>query len=177
MSDTNQAPDVEALIDDIVTAARLTQFYDDPRFKPLAEQHWRAVDIARKTISTRTKNIVALCRHNADALEKLKVATDELQNIAQANPRKWDKEVRDQFQEWAQNRARHALASIEAMSDLAKRLRGMADGSGGGINFTKDAEYVEQLEAEIARLKAEIARLNGLILEWQLLRAKEVYGK
>jgi hypothetical protein len=34
----------------------------------------------------------------------------ELQNIANANPRKWDEEVRDQFQQWAQNRARAAIA-------------------------------------------------------------------
>jgi hypothetical protein len=34
----------------------------------------------------------------------------ELQNIANANPREWDAEVRDQFQQWAQNRARAAIA-------------------------------------------------------------------
>ncbi len=34
----------------------------------------------------------------------------ELQNIANADPRKWDAEVRDQFQQWAQNRARAAIA-------------------------------------------------------------------
>ena len=35
----------------------------------------------------------------------------ELEVIAVADPSKWDKEVRDQFQQWAQNRARHAIAS------------------------------------------------------------------
>ncbi|MFN8994323.1 MAG: hypothetical protein ACK5X3_11770, partial [Pseudomonadota bacterium] len=34
----------------------------------------------------------------------------ELQNIANADPRKWDEETRDQFQQWAQNRARVAIA-------------------------------------------------------------------
>ena len=36
-----------------------------------------------------------------------------LKNIADAEPRKWEEEVRDQFQEWAQNRARHAIANAE----------------------------------------------------------------
>ena len=35
---------------------------------------------------------------------------DELQNIANANPREWDESTRDQFQQWAQNRARAAIA-------------------------------------------------------------------
>ena len=34
----------------------------------------------------------------------------ELQNIANANPRTWHEETRDQFQQWAQNRARAAIA-------------------------------------------------------------------
>lgn len=34
----------------------------------------------------------------------------ELENIANANPRLWDVEVRDQFQQWAQSRARAAIA-------------------------------------------------------------------
>lgn len=34
----------------------------------------------------------------------------ELQNIANANPSTWDAETRDQFQLWAQNRARSAIA-------------------------------------------------------------------
>jgi hypothetical protein len=34
----------------------------------------------------------------------------ELQNIANANPSSWDEETRDQFQQWAQNRARAAIA-------------------------------------------------------------------
>lgn len=34
----------------------------------------------------------------------------ELQNIANAKPETWDEETRDQFQQWAQNRARAAIA-------------------------------------------------------------------
>lgn len=37
---------------------------------------------------------------------------EELRAIAQANPAKWDTEFRGQFREWAQNRARHALAAL-----------------------------------------------------------------
>jgi hypothetical protein len=37
----------------------------------------------------------------------------ELRNIATANPRHWDEETRDQFQEWAQNRARAAIAKVQ----------------------------------------------------------------
>lgn len=33
----------------------------------------------------------------------------ELRNIADADPSKWDEEVRGQFQEWAQSRARAAI--------------------------------------------------------------------
>ena len=34
----------------------------------------------------------------------------ELQNIANAKPSGWDEEMRDQFREWAQSRARAAIA-------------------------------------------------------------------
>ena len=37
----------------------------------------------------------------------------ELRNIASANPREWDEEMRDQFQQWAQSRARHTIAKAE----------------------------------------------------------------
>ena len=33
----------------------------------------------------------------------------ELRNIAKANPREWGEEMRDQFQQWAQSRARHTI--------------------------------------------------------------------
>lgn len=37
----------------------------------------------------------------------------ELENIANANPSTWEEDVRDQFQQWAQNRARLAIAKVE----------------------------------------------------------------
>ena len=37
----------------------------------------------------------------------------ELRNIAKANPREWGEEMRDQFQQWAQSRARHTIAKAE----------------------------------------------------------------
>ena len=37
----------------------------------------------------------------------------ELQNIANAVPSEWEEDMRDQFQQWAQNRARAALAKSE----------------------------------------------------------------
>lgn len=36
--------------------------------------------------------------------------TQTLKGIAEADPRTWDPEMRDQFQQWAQSRARAALA-------------------------------------------------------------------
>lgn len=46
----------------------------------------------------------------ADIVDEL---VEELKNIANANPAKWDEDTRDQFQQWAQNRARVALAKLE----------------------------------------------------------------
>ncbi len=43
----------------------------------------------------------------------------ELENIANAKPGEWDADVRDQFREWAQNRARQALTPAP---DHAKEL-------------------------------------------------------
>ena len=40
----------------------------------------------------------------------------ELQNIANANPRTWHEETRDQFQQWAQSRARAAIAKATGES-------------------------------------------------------------
>lgn len=37
----------------------------------------------------------------------------ELKNIADANPSTWEPDVRDQFRQWAQNRARTAIAKAE----------------------------------------------------------------
>lgn len=59
-------PDVWGLVDDIVTAARLTQFYEDPRYKPWSEQTWKAVDTARRTISTKRKLLTSLAAQLAE---------------------------------------------------------------------------------------------------------------
>ena len=39
---------------------------------------------------------------------------DELTNIANADPRKWHEDMRDEFQAWAQSRAKEALAELDA---------------------------------------------------------------
>jgi hypothetical protein len=46
----------------------------------------------------------------------MKAAPDllaELRNIAYADTSKWDADMRDQFREWAQSRARAAIAKVE----------------------------------------------------------------
>jgi hypothetical protein len=48
--------------------------------------------------------------------ERVEALEIELENIANANPKKWDEDVRDQFQEWAQNRARHTLAKVRSIA-------------------------------------------------------------
>lgn len=60
----------------------------EPRFSPLFPEE------------------VTTLREAAAALEWLR---KELENIANANPRIWPEETRDQFQQWAQSRARAAL--------------------------------------------------------------------
>ena len=45
---------------------------------------------------------------------RLAEACDELRNIANAQPSKWEPDMADQFQSWAQSRARHTLARIDA---------------------------------------------------------------
>lgn len=50
--------------------------------------------------------LIAELFNNAPALI---AAYETLHGIANANPADWDEEVRDQFQEWAQSRARAAM--------------------------------------------------------------------
>jgi chromatin segregation and condensation protein Rec8/ScpA/Scc1 (kleisin family) len=38
----------------------------------------------------------------------------ELRNIADADPSTWEPDVRDQFRQWAQNRARTAIAKAKS---------------------------------------------------------------
>jgi len=47
--------------------------------------------------------------HAANAYPRL---VKELQNIANADPSKWDDDMRDQFREWAQNRANSLLHDL-----------------------------------------------------------------
>jgi hypothetical protein len=51
---------------------------------------------------------------NANVLAAAPDLLAELRNIAAADPSKWDEEVRHQFREWAQSRARAAIAKAEA---------------------------------------------------------------
>ncbi len=52
----------------------------------------------------KVRDMVMLCQ---DEIKRLR---SELENIAKAKPSEWG-EMSDQFQAWAQNRARHALAN------------------------------------------------------------------
>ena len=52
-------------------------------------------------------------RANARLIASAPELLAELQNIANADPRNWNEEMRDQFQQWAQNRARAAIAKAE----------------------------------------------------------------
>lgn len=57
----------------------------------------RAPEAAPPNIDARTERLLA-----------------ELENIANVEPAQWDADVRDQFQPWAQNRARSAVAAFKA---------------------------------------------------------------
>jgi hypothetical protein len=52
-----------------------------------------------------------------EAVDNVVALRAELQNIADAKPHTWDAEVRDQFQEWAQSRARAALAALASAKE------------------------------------------------------------
>ena len=45
---------------------------------------------------------------------KVRHLLDVLESIANADPRKWEPDMRDQFQQWAQNRARHTIEKVGA---------------------------------------------------------------
>lgn len=68
------------------------------------------------TLANGSRQLVASVAVGADAPANRRLiaaAPDllaELQNIARAEPETWDEETRDQFQQWAQNRARAAIA-------------------------------------------------------------------
>jgi hypothetical protein len=56
------------------------------------------------------EGISVIGRADAQLIEAAPDLLAELQNIANAKPKDWDPEVRGQFMEWAQNRARAAIA-------------------------------------------------------------------
>lgn len=61
--------------------------------------------------------VIAVCRYREDAAEIARRCrahdqlAETLKGIATASPSTWDEDVRDQFREWAQSRARAALAA------------------------------------------------------------------
>lgn len=59
---------------------------------------------------TRLRAALDAANARADAMA---TAVAELRNIRDAVPSKWDESQRDQFQQWAQNRARYTLAAID----------------------------------------------------------------
>lgn len=62
-------------------------------------------------VDAMNETICNLDRDLARVSAERDAAVSELQAIANADPSKWEKDVRDQFQLWAQNRARTAIAA------------------------------------------------------------------
>lgn len=67
--------------------------------------HWCCHAAERSLAVGRMQNDLAVER------EKVRVLRDQLQHIADAKPSTWG-DMSDQFQPWAQNRARSALAAL-----------------------------------------------------------------
>lgn len=82
-----------------------------PRYTTVIETDWEYEDAENREICE-----MPLHHHdeeneaNANLIAAGPVLYAELQNIANADPTKWDEDTRDQFQQWAQSRARAALA-------------------------------------------------------------------
>ena len=69
---------------------------------------------AEERLLEKAKQIGSL-NHDLEAAEaQVAALTAELENIANAKPSTWEADVRDQFQPWAQNRARDAIAKLGA---------------------------------------------------------------
>ena len=80
------------------------------------EQHARDSAELRRLCEARDQYKNEVTRLKAcltEAVDNVVSLRAELQNIADAKPNTWDAEVRDQFREWAQSRARAALAAIK----------------------------------------------------------------
>lgn len=78
LADRPEVMEIVDLVDDIVTAARLTQFYEDPIHKPWCEQVWRSVDTARRTIATRRKRLESLAAQLAQRDERFQKVADHI---------------------------------------------------------------------------------------------------
>lgn len=61
---------------------------------------------------THDQNLDRIADAWAEKEEAMREAIKELQNIANAKPAEWG-EMSDEFQPWAQNRAKHTLAKLE----------------------------------------------------------------
>ena len=59
------------------------------------------------------RDIADLWRQLSSAMKRVARLENELRVIGYAEPQKWDADLRDQFMEWAQSRARFALAAKE----------------------------------------------------------------
>lgn len=70
----------------------------------------RKMEARARLIAAADPDTIAALLADYDRLQR------ELEFIAYANPSRWDADMRDQFQEWAQNRARAALADGEAQA-------------------------------------------------------------
>jgi hypothetical protein len=87
---------------------------DLPTMSMGAWTDWHAVvmddpEEAVSVLREQDQAIERLTAENAALRKDAERLRGELANIANAKPHKWDEEVRDQFQQWAQNRARAAM--------------------------------------------------------------------
>lgn len=75
---------------------------------------------APNQIGYSAKKIATLSATNFEANARLIAAAPdllaELHRIVDANPRLWDEDMRDQFEQWAKNRARAAIAKVEGVN-------------------------------------------------------------
>lgn len=69
---------------------------------------------ARLDLPAHDPDVEATREANAHLIASAPDLLAELENIANADPRQWHEETRDQFQQWAQNRARAAIAKATA---------------------------------------------------------------
>lgn len=90
------------------------RFYTEPQPNgcPIVGARGLMVAMLAHTVNQPEQREIALA--NARLISSAPMLLAELEAIANADPSKWDEEVRDQFREWAQNRARAALSTIRS---------------------------------------------------------------